>query len=459
MDKKTIIYSSIGILLALASCSQENPAYVVPDADGRSIYFRSYLPSVAQSRASVASSDNFDYCRATCFNPDDDNLIDPSTGEMTPYFTDIRFVKDDNGRFRTQGPDSCMWPDSQSRLHFLAYHPSITEMNHTGSDDYFRLVNASTSKEGLPTFDFRLERFRVASDIADQSDFLTAYASGSMTQNANSGIALEFRHQMARVELSAGSGNEKYDFEIAGVRIGNAVTGGDFRFPASAGDEYPWSATEGQKGVVEHIFTAGESIVTLSKQAGIHATDNDAASVMGNAGPAMVIPMQHRFEAWEGNGDPMIGQTPYRTDKMYFSLLVRVKGSDGDVVYPYPNDKDNIPVVYLAVEDEKINRRLYESSGRFYTDESLDGSKLYSPKDTERILGFCWASLPVAAKWEAGKIYTYRLNYSAGIGWQDPSDPNPGDPIIERGPIPFEVTVEEWKAATDYDSDLQVPRR
>ena len=459
MDKKTTIYFSIGILLALASCAQENPAYVVSGADGDRIYFRSYLPSVTPTRASVVSSDNFDYCRATCFNPDDDNLIDPSTGEMTPYFTDIRFVKDDNGRFRTQGSDTCMWPDSDSRLHFLAYHPSLTDMNHTGNDEYFQLINASASKDGITAIDYRLKGFRVATDIADQIDFLTAYASGSKDENAGSGIALEFKHQMARVELSAWSGNDKYDFEIAGIRIGNAIAGGDFRFPDATGEEYPWSATEGQQAAIEHIFTEGESIVTLSKHADIHASDKDAASVMGDAGSAMVIPMQSRFDAWEGKDDPLIAQTPYKTDKMYFSLLLRVTDRDGDVVYPYPNDKDNIPVVYLAVEDEKISQRLYESGGQFYTDDSFDEDTRYSPKATERVLGFCWASLPVAAKWEAGKIYTYKLNYTTGIGWQDPSDPNPGEPIIERGPIPFDVTVEEWAIATDYDPDLQVPRK
>ena len=463
MDKKTTIYLSLGTLLALASCSQENPGdgalRAEDNIEDNRIYFRSYLPSVTESRAGIVDTDKFNYCQVTCLNPDDDTLTDPTTGKMTPYFTDIRFAKEENGRFISQGTDTCKWPDSQSRLHFFAYHPSLTEMNHTGSGDYFNLINSSTSKDGNLTLDYRLKGFKVATEIAKQVDFLSAYASGSASESATSGIALDFKHQMARVELSAWSGSDKYDFDIAGVRIGNAITEGDFHFPNGLGEEYPWSGTEGKTAPVEHIFTTGESIVKLSKQSGMHASENDAASVMGSAGPAMVIPMKNRIEAWEGKSDPAISNIPYTTDRLYFSLLVRVTNLDGETVYPYPNDKDNIPQVYLVVEDGKINRRVYRFDGTYYTSDHKDETNIYSPNANEEILGFCWAALPVAAKWEAGKIYGYKLNYSNGIGWQDPDDPNPGDPIIERGRIPFEVTVAEWTPAADYNPDLEVPKR
>ena len=59
-----------------------------------------------------------------------------------------------------------------------------------------------------------------------------------------------------------------------------------------------------------------------------------------------------------------------------------------------------------------------------------------------------WAAVPVNTLWEAGKRYTYTLDFSNGAGRVDPSDPtHPGDPIL-NSPIKFTVTVDEWQEAT-----------
>lgn len=457
MEKKKLIHLALGTLIMLPSCTQEDPARIEPQGDGNRIFFRSYLPNVAETRGQVITSDNFTTCQVICINPDDTESIDAASGEIRPYFTDICFTRDSQGRFFSQGDEKCKWPNTGNTLHFFAYYPSAESMKKRIGNSYFNLVNESGITDGNTNIGYRIDNFRIAANIADQVDFTSAYSTGSMHENNNTGIELDFRHQLARVEISAWGANEKYNFEIAGVRIGNAITGGDFHFTGNSGKEYPWTATEGQLAPVEHIFTTGESIVTLSQQTGSHTSDKDAASVMGNALSAMVIPMQQRIEAWEGQEDPLTKQTPYKTEKMYFSLLLRVTDTDGELVYPYPKDTDNIPVTYLAVENGKVSRRLYESGGRFYTDADLDEAKRYTPKATESILGFCWAALPVAAKWEAGKIYSYKLNYSTGIGWHDPSYPDPGKPIVKRVAIPFDVTVEEWKEGTK--TDVTVPRK
>ena len=102
---------------------------------------------------------------------------------------------------------------------------------------------------------------------------------------------------------------------------------------------------------------------------------------------------------------------------------------------------------------------MYLIGEEYYTSDQENEENKYIPNETEEIRSYCWAALPVGAKWDAGKIYTYKLNYTTGIGWQDPDDPNPGEPIIERGKIPFEVNVEEWVAAEDYNPNLDVPKR
>lgn len=460
--KKSTYASILAGLLALSSCSHEGPAATGLTGDGNSIYFRSYLPTVTQTRAGVITKENLKECRVTSFNPNDRKPIDSETGEMTPYFSDIRFEKDGEGRFLPQGEESCIWPDLRSRLHFFAYYPAVETMQETIDDGQFNLVNYSEKAEdGSHVLDYRLERFQVAPDIADQVDFITAYANGTGHDNGENGIELDFTHQLARIELAAWGASDKYDFEIAGVRVGNALTEGDFCFASlisTAGGSASWLKTE--QGLVEHIFSSGESIVLISKD-GFHSTAENASSIMGNSGPAMVIPMADKIEAWEGKGDSKTGEASYSTDKLYISVLLRVTNrGEETVVYPYPNDSDNIPVVYLAIGgDGMVIRKVYLIDGNYYTSDVKNDDLRYSPGENEEVHGYCWAALPVGAKWEAGKIYSYKLNYTTGIGWQDPSDPNPGEPIIERGKVPFEVNVKEWVAAEDHNPNLDVPKR
>lgn len=453
ITRSIFTYTALAVLLTLPSCVQEGPGGDEQTGDGNIIYFRSYLPSITETRAGVITKDNLSECRITSINPEDFYLTDPTTGEISAYFHDIRFIKDAEGRFLTQNESAGLWPDYRSRLHFFAYHPSVESMCRTIDSDKFKLVNYTKKSGETVNIDYRLESFKVAQDIANQVDFITAYSNGTQQENGKTGITLNFSHQLARIELSAWGESEKYDFEIAGVRIGNPLTEGDFKFSSSS-QTYPWINTKTDKPV-EHVFGPGESIIYVTKE---------AASIMGKGGPAMVIPMKEKVEAWEGNADPATSLPKYSTKKMYFSVLLRVKNKNNEIVYPYPNDKDNIPVTYLAVKsdgtgDTKVVRRVYLIKGKYYTTDKENEEFMYTPGTMEDIHGYCWASLPVAAKWEAGKIYTYKLNYTTGIGWQDPSDPNPGDPIIERGMVPFEVSVEEWVAAEDYNSDLNVPKR
>lgn len=453
MENKKLIYFALGSVLMLSSCAQDDPAPERP-GDNNRIYFRSNLPSVTQSRAGIVTIENFSSCQVTCFNTEESEFIESSTGKIAPYFNDICFEKDADGLFFSKGEDDCMWPATKNTLHFFAYYPSATSMKQTIDKDNFNLVNTS-HLSNTAVLDYRLEKFRVAPDIANQIDFLTEYTTASQMDNVSSGIELNFKHQLARVELSAWGANEKYSFEIAGVRIGNALTQADFKFHSSNG-EYPWLISAESQSAVEHIFSPRETIVYLDKETASHATENDAASIMGSAGPAMLIPMQTRIEAWEGKADPEINSESYSTDKMYFSVLLRVKNRNNEVVYPYPNDRDNMTVIYFAVDNKgRIKERLTQYKGTYYSSDGL----IYVPDDSDEICGFGWASLPVAARWEAGKIYTYKLNYSGGIGWHDPSDPTPGEPIIERGKIPFEVSVADWALADDYNSELNVPKR
>ncbi len=463
MISKKLTYIAFCAMAGLASCSQDGTDEPLrPDAP-EGIYFRSYLPTVVESRARVLTQTNFNACQVTAFNIDDPDLIN-GEGVLDPYFLDVCYSKVADGRFLPAPGNNCYWPDNNSHLHFFAYYPSVDSMRQTAPDGYFNLRNLTRLVDGNPAFDFKIMNFRVSPEIADQVDFMTAYAASALADGGHAGVDLNFKHNLARVEISAWGANEKYDFEIAGVRIGNPVVEGNFNLSSliQGGSVNPWENTSGVHSRVQHIFGPGETLVLLSKDADSHAIDTDAASLMGSAGAAMVIPMNERIEMWEGKNDPAIDVTPYYTEKMYFSVLLRVKNKDGQVAYPYPNDRDGMEVVYLTVDsDREVTGRVYKSGDLYYTapvEEDVEELR-YTPSDTEEICAFGWAALPVAAKWEAGKIYSYNLNYSTGIGWHDPSDPTPGEPIIERASIPFSVNVEEWTPADDYNPDITVPKR
>ena len=460
MGMKISTYTVFATMLTLISCSQEGPAGIGLSGDGNRIYFRSYLPTVTQTRAGVLTQETLRECRVTSINPDDNKH--PDTGEMTTYFDDLRYEKDGEGHFLAEDEESSMWPDTKSRLHFFAYSPSAESMQVNIDDGKFKLVTHSEKAEdGTPVLDYRLEKFQVAHDIADHVDFIAAYANGTGKDNGDSGIRLDFSHRLARIEIEVWGDNDKYDFEIAGVRIGNAITEGDFCFSSLMSAEHTGEWLSTSQSAVEHIFTDGESTVILNKDTGRHISNEDATSIMGSHGTAMVIPMAEKIEAWEGKEDPDIDSPEYTTEKLYFSVLLRVTNRrDGKVAYPYPNDRDSLPTVYLSLgEDGKVSKRVYLIDEECYTANQKEEELKYTPSETEEVHAYCWASLPVGAKWEAGKIYTYKLNYSSGIGWHDPYGPNPGEPIIERGMIPFEVEMEEWLPAEGYNSNLDVPKR
>ena len=464
MEMKISTYIALlAVIPTLASCSQEMPGGSGLSADGERIFFRSYLPGISLSRAGVTSDEDLTECQVTCLNPNDTTLIDSESGKMKPYFSDMRFEKDDEGRFLALESDTSVWPAAKNRLHFFAYHPSAERMQTDIDNERFNLVNRSTASNGESEIDYRMENFRVAPNIKDHVDFIAAYSDGTQQEEGSTGVKLNFRHRLARIELMAWSESIRYGMEIAGVRIGNAITEGDFNFSSLiSGEPGEWLNTEGHQSVVEHIFGEGESIVYLSRDPESHTDKEHAASIMGRAGAAMVIPMTERIEAWGGLDDPGMDTEQYSTDKLYFSVLLRVKNWADEVVYPYPDDQYEIPTVSLAVGKEgNVIRRVYKFGGEYYTtsqhleDEQLEEFK-YTPSDTEEIRDYCWASLPVAAKWEAGKIYTYKLNYTNGIGWHDPSYPIPGNPIIDDR-VGVNVEVSDWKEGSQ--TNVTVPRK
>lgn len=319
---------------------------------------------------------------------------------------------------------------------------------------------------GSNTFDgvglsrgYKLGRFYVATDISKQVDFITAHTAAESPKNGeNIGVPLNFHHQLANIELQAFSANNTYNIEVAGVRLGRPYTGnaifnfctGDGQLSAPDGGKWGIGLVP-QRLPVEYIYGPGDEIYrmgTFTENNIIvtpHNEKSEAKTIMGKGGNAMVIPTINK--AWTGKENPWISYK-YANDPdkkanewsrdgegdMYISLLIRVTTkADGTQVYPYRNNS-KMNVVHLS--KNKANNVV---TGRVKKD-AVAGAN-------EEILEFGWATVPVSVNWERGKHYVYVLDFTEGVGIQDPEDENPGQPILGSG-ITFSVKVDDWADAT-----------
>lgn len=484
-----------GSMIMLSSCSQEEVSVAQPAKGDMSINFRAGVSSRVNPALDYTFNPSTFYVTAYKNNHKAVN------GEIpAPLFEDEPFYL--MGANLYASTSNQKWPtrEEADAVEFFAYAPSLEEIQQAA---YSQLdptaVNYSTMlanyqswiqffnlcQDGVPldpagqqttTFagvqlykGFKLGRFYVATDISKQVDFITAHISAATPKSEDEsklGVELKFKHQLSNIELRAFSANKDFNIEIAGVRIGRPYTGGAiFNFCDAEGNvDY---AEGGQWGIskdpqrlpVEYIYGEGDEIYRMGVFNNLngtqvittpaHTTPPSAATIMGKGGNAMVLPTKNG--AWAGDGNPWIASKysaasdgkdplPWSADAaegdMYFSVLLRVtlKPTANEVstpqVYPYGNNT-TMNVVYL--EKETNSNKII---GRVPSNTAAVGAN-------NEIAEFGWASVPVSVDWKKGKKYVYTLDFTNGIGVQDPEDPKPGTPIIGSG-ITFSVSVAEW---------------
>lgn len=464
-----VTYFALAAFAFAASCSREVAEPDVYDWGDGKIYFKTTLSDVAYSRAHDMTLDRLESFQVTCFNTAD--RYKDQAGFLSPYFENATFIRKENsgtGTFvSSPAEEPHDWPANNGLLRFFAFSPSIAVMG----DGSF--INTTVGNGSSASVGYRLGDIRINPDISRQFDLVTAEASGERWKDFTGGVELAFSHQFCQVELRAWGAGSGYDFEIAGVRIGNPVVEGTFVFaddesPANAGK---WANSDNAaKDKVEYLYrsvkpsSSGDPSATGDRTYRIngseHYTSESAASIMGLGGCAMVVPTVN--SRWEGSADPNIGSNPYNTDRMYFSVLLRATDtSTGVLLYPYPGNPYGLTVIYYAVDPSgTIIYRLYpgETERDFFTDPDLKNPFVAS--EGMEIKDFGWAAVPVDADWSPGKKYIYTLNYSEGIGLHDPADPEPGKPIGTKSPISWGVSVGGWDYATpddNYTPELNVP--
>lgn len=452
-----------------AACSSEQMPEVSKQLSGDGIMFSTSLP--LPTRGGDLVDDSFSQFFVTSYFGNHE--------KNDPYFSAETFTYSHDGKnegeriFAPANP--ILWP--VTNLEFFAWYPS--------TDSFYNGADASTRIENDADKGFMLKNFEVAPDIKDEIDLVTATKQSEYAEAATDHtVPLEFEHQLCQISVqgvvSASADVEGYDYEIAGIRLGNPNTKGTFNFNGINGEE------EGNKGswestghnAVEYIFGPGEKVAVLPKFSA--EVQVDPVSLMGNGGPAMVLPTKK--EAWNetyANSNKEAAPGEYSTDQMYLSVLIRVSRNHGiDLAFPYatrveyPYRKElyeYYKVYYFAVDNEtkEIQYHLFEDPEALYylSYYDADGVKHdYLWPENLNVEGFSWAAVPIDVDWKAGNSYTYTLDYSTGLGLHDPKEPDPGEPIYNvKHPtvswgygVKWGVKVKKWTPATNYDPDIEV---
>lgn len=439
-------YALLGIIL-VASCSHEDMGRCNDSGARGRIEFKASFPEVS-TRATEVKATDLDNIQVSAL----------TIGESaeTSYFLDKTFSRNGNtDKFVCYDPE-CMWPNNNDLLRFVAFAPNCEAIRQAGG--------YATSTAG------NLTGFKVSRDIATQFDFVTAIATGKLLDDEETGVTLRFQHQLSRIELKAWGNSASYNLEIAGVRIGGIGTGGDFSFTAQVDATDPtqagtWKSVS--KGSVEYVFNTGDEIVALDKTGGSPLSADKAVSILGSKvggqkgydNSAMIVPSDN--EAWRYRENAANGDN--HTDGMYLSVLVRVTDTtpydtNGTIVYPYEGTEYDEEKIYLAVDKtdgKTVKTRLYKQGDEYYTDAEHTAAYDLAANDAE-VKSFGWAALPVADELKPGRIYTYTLNYSNGVGLRDPRDTQPGNPVISDKVL-VDVEVANW--IDGKKTDVSVPRK
>lgn len=221
---------------------------------------------------------------------------------------------------------------------------------------------------------------------ATQEDLLGAFCEGTKTENAAAGVSMKLHHLLSLVEVKAKSDNPSYDFKITECKLVKIVKKGDL--------EATWTASNVAPTCVWKANTdkANKTQVTVN-------VNNEVLTSTATSLTDKLICMPQTLTAWTNTG----------TNKVTIAN----------------NEALTNPNSYIAIKAEITTK----AGAAFYT-------------------GYC--NIPLSGTWEAGKKYTYILDFTNGAGY----DEN-GDPIFGK-PINFKCEVSTWTDGTATNPNMNV---
>ena len=267
--------------------------------------------------------------------------------------------------------------------------------------DFHAVVNENGTTSWAPaTGQLSFNGYTVATDVAQQKDFLYAVAAGC-SKPASGVQALNFRHALAQVMFKGKCENSKIYVEISGVQICKIKNKGNFALPLASTDAkninhgpsgWETSLASGNYGVwsdqMGSVTNAVSFAATALDNAGVNLTYTTADYATNN----IIYMVPQTLTPWEASNG---GTAPASQNGSYFLLTAKIWNVAGGSV-----DKDKDVVIY-------------------------DG-EIAIPTD--------------ARVFEGGKRYVYTFIFTAGGngGWT----PDPVTPVLT--PVKFTVTVDDF---------------
>ena len=273
------------------------------------------------------------------------------------------------------------------------------------------ISGVSINKDGKKIADFAPDK-----DVNQQIDLLVAYNTGTRAANEVPGVALNFKHALSQIDVQAKCSNPNIEIVVKSIRFVNVKTKGSFTYPAQTTTAGNGTTLAGCWDLGNEVSSGADYKASFGQGQEVTLT-NSPKSINPSNNNFMLIPQQ--LAKWEKTS---------RETGAYIAVLCRISSKDG--------------------EQKTI---LYPESG----DNAAKFGSIIVPIDTN---------------WEAGKKYTYTLNFcgdGGGAGQVDPNpdttdpnvDPNPkpgsngGDPVLGN-PIKFTVKVESWTDASVSEINL-----
>lgn len=247
-------------------------------------------------------------------------------------------------------------------------------------------------------------------DVNQQIDLLVAYNTGNRSNNETQGVELNFKHALSQIDVQAKCSNPNIEIVVKSISFVNVKTKGSFTYPIN---------TTAVSNNLNGCWTPADD---LSDAAYYKTSFEQSKEVTLESNPKSINPSNNNFMLIPQQLTKWVKSTA--TTGAYIAVLCRISSKDGNT-----------------------KTQLYP--------------ELTSNGDNAEKFGSI--IVPIDTNWEAGKKYTYTLNFcgdGGGAGQVDPNpdttdpnvDPKPkpgsegGDPVLGK-PIKFTVKVESWTDA------------
>ncbi|WP_418829951.1 fimbrillin family protein [Phocaeicola sp.] len=251
----------------------------------------------------------------------------------------------------------------------------------------------------------KITGFTPGKNVDNQVDLLVAYNTGNRRNNETQGVELNFKHALSQIDVQAKCSNPNIEIVVKSISFVNVKKKGDFTYPADI---------TSTNNTLANCWNPSSEV---SDAAYYKASFGQGQEVTLGTDPKSINPSKNNFM--------LIPQKLTKWDKTsaangaYIAVLCRISSKDGE-----------------------------------------HKTQLYPELNGTNAEKFGSIIVPIDTNWEAGKKYTYTLNFcgeGGGAGQVDPNpdendpnvDPNPkpgsngGDPVLGN-PIKFTVKVESW---------------